>query len=63
MFQQPSRVEVKDSSPVPYYQLPLQTYNLTEHLMITFSVLDPGLSIELNNNSMGYTQAVQQAAQ
>ena len=31
--------------------------------MITFSVLDPELSIELNNNSMGYTQAVQQAAQ
>ena len=31
--------------------------------MIIFFLLDPGLSIELNNNSMGYTQAVQQAAQ
>ena len=31
--------------------------------MVIFFLLDPGLSIELNNNSMGYTEAVQQAAQ
>ena len=56
-------MEVKDSSLVPFYQLPLQTYNLTEHLMVIFFLLDPGLSIKLNNNSKGYTEAVQQAAQ
>lgn len=31
--------------------------------MVIFFLLDPGLSIELNNNSMGNTEAVQQAAQ